>query len=323
MPDLDVGLIGSGTAARTRLAAWLALGARVRVYSPDGRHHRLAAEHAPYHVTAAVSLRRLLSHSALVDVCTPAHSRHAFVLAAARTGCDTVCELPSAADPTEARQAADAAEAAGVHLFPAGFERWGATHASLRRALADGTAEFGPTAVLEFGRTAARPDRSHRSAAGAGGDGRVLAELSVHDFDLARSLAGEVVRVFAQLQAEVQGPPVAATVVLTHASGTVSLVRGRWVLPGTTVGTTARLSGPRGEVWQHASAPVGPADARRPSPWADDDPTVAGLRAFTTAVRTGRPAPVTARDGVMAARIVAAARLSAFSGRAVELSAED
>ncbi|ROR46414.1 Gfo/Idh/MocA family protein [Kitasatospora cineracea] len=326
MHDLDVGLIGSGSGARARLAAWLTLGARIRLYSPDGLQHRLAAAHSLHRVTAVGSLRQLLTPSSLVDVCVPVHGRYPLVRAAVRAGYDLVCELPTAPDPDEARRAADAADAAGVHLFPAAFDRWSTAHASLCRVLADRPA--GPGTVLEFSRSAACPVRSRWFAGRGDGAGRILLEQSVHDFDRARALAGEVVRVRAECHESEQGlPTAAATTVLTHASGAVSRVLGRWGLPGTVTRSTVRLSGPGGLSWQHDSGPAPDgASTAAGHPLVllpEEHPTVAGLRAFAVATTTGRPAGITARDGVAAARIAAAARLSARTGRDVDPSAGD
>ncbi|MFI5527090.1 Gfo/Idh/MocA family protein [Kitasatospora sp. NPDC051853] len=333
MLDLDVGLIGAGVMAQTHLEGWITLGARVVVFSDDGRHIDLAAANAAHRVTPAASLGDLLNRSALVDICTPTATHKDLILAAVAAGSDIICEKPLAMHPADAQEVADAAEAAGVHLFPAHVVRYFPEYEALHRAVAAGA--VGTPAVLQFTRATAYPTWApwfHDSEQSGG----ILTDQMIHDFDYARSLAGEVVRVHAQVrESHRNGIRVAAgTAVLTHAGGAISYFHGLWGQPGTPFRTTFRVAGPDGLLHhdtkdtaafrvlaEHTTAD-GP-DERIPASWLTENPYTAELRDFAVAATTGRTPRVTAADGVAAVRIAAAARESARTGRAVALSTEE
>ncbi|MER8037346.1 Gfo/Idh/MocA family protein [Streptomyces hydrogenans] len=332
MLDLHVGLLGAGVMAQTHLEAWLTLGARVSVHSDDGRHTHLAAAHAGQGVEASPSLAHLLDHCALIDICTPTASHKEIILAAVAAGRHVVCEKPLTMSPEDAQEAADAAARAGVHLFPAHVVRYFPEYEALHRAVTGGA--VGEPAILHFTRMTAYPDWSpwFGDQSQSGG---ILTDQMIHDFDYARSLVGDPVRVYAQVresQSDTGARIATGTAVLTHASGAISYFHGTWGQPGTAFRTTFRVAG-SGGVLHHDSHETtafrvlahqrGPEDERIPQVALFENPYAAELRDFATAVTTGRPPRVAAHDGVMAVRIAAAARESARTGRAVELTAQE
>ncbi|MGW0583258.1 NAD(P)-binding domain-containing protein, partial [Streptomyces sp. NPDC002920] len=68
MAELDVALIGAGGIAQAHLPAWTALGARVRIYSPDDRAPGLADA---FGATAVRSREEAMAGADVVDVCSP------------------------------------------------------------------------------------------------------------------------------------------------------------------------------------------------------------------------------------------------------------
>ncbi|MEU9856115.1 Gfo/Idh/MocA family oxidoreductase [Streptomyces sp. NPDC047974] len=330
MLDLHVGLIGAGVMAQTHLEAWITLGARVSVYSDDGRHAHLAETHSAHGVEAATSLEHLLADCALVDICTPTGSHKELILAAVAAGRHVVCEKPLAMCSDDAQEAADAAARAGVRLFPAHVVRYFPEYEALHRAVTAGT--VGEPAILHFTRMTAYPDWApwFRDDTQSGG---ILTDQMIHDFDFARSLVGDPVRVYAQVREIHDGHHVAAgTAVLTHASGAISYFHGLWGQPGTSFRTTFRVAG-SGGVLHHDShettafrvlaQPAGGEDDRIPPVALFENPYAAELRDFALTVTTGSVPRVTAHDGVMAVRIAEAARESARTGRAIDLTAEE
>ncbi|PGH46724.1 dehydrogenase [Streptomyces sp. Ru87] len=330
MPDMDIGLIGAGGIARAHLPAWVELGARVTVFSTDDNAGKLAERYGAHGVVAARSLDELLARSTAVDICTPTHTHREIALTAIRAGKHVVCEKPLALSVEHAREMAEAAEAAGVVLFPAHVVRWFPEYAALAEAVRDGA--VGEPAVLRFTRTGAYPVWApwFADAALSGG---ILLDQMVHDFDFAQLLAGPVVRVHAQARGHLEAPAVegcvaASTAVLTHASGAVSHVHGVWGLPDSAFRTTFRVAG-RDGVLHHDSAQtkafrvVAQGERARgegiPATDLAESPFVAELRDFAAAVTGGGTPRVTARDGLEAVRIAVAAAESARTGRAVEL----
>ncbi|WP_338702676.1 Gfo/Idh/MocA family oxidoreductase [Streptomyces sp. Q6] len=330
MARLDVGLIGAGGIARAHLPAWTALGARVTILSTDGHAEQLAAQYAASGVTAVHSLTELLDRCTVVDVCTPTFTHRDLALDAIAAGKHVVCEKPLALTAAEAQEMTDAARAAGVLLFPAHVVRYFPAYAALAAHVARG--ELGAPAVLRFTRSGCFPVWApwFSDPALSGG---ILVDQMIHDFDFARLLAGEVVRVHARLRGKqepgaVAGDVATGTAVLTHASGAVSHVLGVWGLPDLPFRTTFRVAGPGGilehdstdrpgfRVLAQGSRPLGEGIPRSPM---TESPYLTELRDFATAV-AGGPAPrVSARDGVEAVRVAQAAAESARTGEPVEL----
>ncbi|MFD7291829.1 Gfo/Idh/MocA family protein [Streptomyces sp. NPDC059897] len=330
MPPLDVGLIGAGGIARAHLPAWTALGARVTILSTDGHAEQLAAKYAEFGVTAVHSLSELLDRCAVVDVCTPTYTHRPLVLEAVAAGKHVVSEKPLSLDVGEAQEMADAARAAGVLLFPAHVVRYFPAYAALAGAVAAG--EIGEPAVLRFTRSGCYPVWApwFSDPALSGG---ILVDQMIHDLDFARLLAGDVVRVHAQVRGKqeagaVAGDVATGTAVLTHASGAVSHVLGVWGLPDLPFRTTFRIAGPGGILEHDSTAHTGfrvlaqgvrPLGEGIPGSPLTESPYLTELREFAEAVQGGPPPRVTARDGVEAVRIACAAAESARTGAPVEL----
>ncbi|MFJ8826912.1 Gfo/Idh/MocA family protein [Streptomyces sp. NPDC102467] len=330
MARLDVGLIGAGGIARAHLPAWTELGARVTILSTDGQAEQLAARYAEFGVTAVDSLAELLDRSSVVDVCTPTFTHRQLVLDAIAAGKHVVCEKPLALTVDGAQHMVDAAEAAGVLLFPAHVVRYFPAYAALAESVAAGG--IGAPAVLRFTRSGRYPVWAPWFADPALSGG-ILVDQMIHDLDFARLLAGEVVRVHAQVRGRhtpgaTDGDVATGTAVLTHASGAVSHVLGVWGLPDLPFRTTFRVAGPGGILEHDSTAHTGfrvlAQGARAlgegiPGSAMTESPYLTELRDFAAAV-TGGPAPrASARDGVEAVRIAAAAAESARTGEPVEL----
>ncbi|MEU4999901.1 Gfo/Idh/MocA family oxidoreductase [Streptomyces sp. NPDC021622] len=339
MRPLHIGLLGAGGIARAHLPGWLELGARVSVYTVDGSAQKLAAEfegrtgRKGHAVTAVPSLDALLDDCTAVDICTPTPTHKELALAAVAAGRHVVCEKPLALTARDAEEIATAAEAAGVHLHPAHVVRYFPAYAAMQQAVQRG--ELGALAVLRFTRGGARPQWApwFGDPAKSGG---VIMDLMVHDIDIARWIAGDVVRVHAQTRgvehatglcgvAEV----VSATAVLTHASGAVSHVTGLWGLADQRFRTTFRIAGADGLLRHDSTSVPGyritaqgvrAANEGIPSSPMTESPYLTELREFAASWVEGGAAPrVSARDGIEAVRIAEAAVESSRTGRAVEI----
>ncbi|MFE2423031.1 Gfo/Idh/MocA family protein [Streptomyces hokutonensis] len=327
MAQLDVALIGAGGIARTHLPAWTALGARVRIYSPDDRAPGLADA---FGATAVQSPEEAMAGADVVDVCTPTDTHREIALAAVAAGANVLCEKPLALTAADAGLIADAAETAGLRLYPGHVVRFFPAYARLRELVSGGA--LGRVAVARFTRTGRYPTWSPWFA-DPSRSGGILVDQMIHDFDIARWLFGEVVRVHAQQRGHLTAPApdgavATGTAVLTHETGVITQVVGVWAPPDTPFRTTFHVTGTGGTA-RHDSlaAPglrvVGGSGATVggiPSGDFGESPYAVQIREFAAAFAGDGPEPrVSARDGVAAVRIAEAAAESDRTGRAVAI----
>ncbi|MEW2395202.1 Gfo/Idh/MocA family oxidoreductase [Streptomyces sp. NPDC046862] len=327
MAQLDVAMIGAGGIARTHLPAWTALGARVRVYAPDGQAPALARE---FGQSPAGSRHEAIDGADVVDVCTPTDTHHEITLAAIAAGAHVLCEKPLALRAADAEEMAAAADAAGVRLYPGHVVRWFPAYARLHALVTGGG--LGRVAVARFTRTGCYPTWSGWFADPARSGG-ILVDQMIHDMDIARWLFGEVVRVYAQQSGHLTAPApdgavATGTAVLTHTTGVITQIVGVWAPPATPFRTTFHIAGTGGTI-RHDSlaspglrivgtAGAGPAEGI-PAGDFGESPYVTQIRELADAFASGAEPRVSAADGVAAVRIAEAAVASTRTGRAVDL----
>ncbi|MFE2217667.1 Gfo/Idh/MocA family protein [Streptomyces canus] len=326
MAQLDVALIGAGGIARAHLPAWSALGARVRIYAPDGQAPSLAREFA---ATSVPSREEAMAGADVVDVCSPTDTHPEIALSALAAGAHVLCEKPLALTAADAELIADTAESAGLRLYPGHVVRFFPAYARLRDLVSGGA--LGRVAVARFTRTGVYPTWSPWFADPARSGG-ILVDQMIHDYDIARWLFGEVVRVHARQCGHLTAPApedavATGTAVLTHETGVISQVVGVWAPPGTPFRTTFHVAGTDGTATHDSVASTGlritggPGGAAEGIPSGDfgESPYTTQIREFAAAFAGTGPEPrVGARDGVAAVRIAAAAAESARTGRAIE-----
>jgi predicted dehydrogenase len=323
MSALKVGLIGTGSVSRSHAPHWVTLGAEVSVFSLYGAEE-LAAE---YGLTVMLTLNDLLDAVDVVDVCTPTATHAAVAMAAIAAGRHVLCEKPLGRTLEEAKQVAAAARGAGVQVYPAHVVRYFPEYATLHRAVEDGM--IGRPAVLRFSRGGSGPTTDwFFDDAESGG---IILDLTIHDLDQARWIAGEVIRIFA-----VQNPPtvdgrvprnVAAHVTLVHENGAISHLHGAWGPPGMDFPTAFDVAGETATLrFDHRGARtvlenlVG--SEREPSylppTLAEESPYLTEIREVKAAFEGG-PAPrVSLDDGVVAVALAEAARRSIQTGAPVD-----
>ncbi|MFE6968103.1 Gfo/Idh/MocA family protein [Isoptericola sp. NPDC057653] len=329
-PTLTVGLVGAGGIARAHAPAWRALGADLVVHSVAGASE-LAAAHGG---RAAATLDELLDTVDVVDVVTPTPTHLDVAAAALAAGRHVLCEKPLARTSADAVAMLDAARAADRQLYPGHVVRFFPEYALMRGAVQDG--EIGRPAVLRFARGGMFPVWSPWFADDAASGGVVL-DLMIHDIDVARWVAGEVTSVFATRRSlEEDGRPhTLAHVVLTHAGGAITHVRGLWGAPHTTFRTSFHVAGDAGVLrFDSAEArgvrsdlpPVPTGGQDRPAPAAGESPYLTEIREFARAFAASptalapddpRTPRVSAVDGVVAVELADAALASIDSGAPV------
>lgn len=322
-PPLRIGLVGAGGIARAHLPNLLRLG-DVVVYSTMGAPELVDA----FGGTVANSLDELLERVDVVDVVVPTFAHAEVVRAALAAGKPVISEKPVALTDDDAEDLAARAAAAGLPLYPAHVVRYFPEYVRLKQAVDSG--DLGELAVLRFARSGAFPTRTRWFADHALSGGIIMDQM-IHDLDMARWVAGEVVRVSA-VSASVSDPvnPVeAAHVLLTHASGAISHVAGLWGPQHLAFTTEYSVTGTRGTL-AHASAAernyrsdlaAGEAiDGLLPQIDPAEDPYFLELQEFLQALHGGPTPRVSAADGAAAVRIANAALLSLETGQPTELA---
>ncbi|SDL62463.1 Gfo/Idh/MocA family protein [Microbacterium azadirachtae] len=318
---LRVGLLGAGGIAAAHLDAWQALGAECILFSRT-RPEALAAR---FGVEIADDADGLIDRVDVVGILAPTPTHPEFARRAIAQGRHVVCEKPLAVSAADARRMTDAAEAAGVRLFPAHVVRYFAAYRRIQQQLAAGG--IGALRSLRLSRSGAGPSSTWFYDEHAGGG--LIRDLLVHDIDQALWLAGPAVSVSArQDPPSVDGrlaAPVTATVELTHANGVTTRIDGGWLGEEAPFRTTIEAVGTGGTL-AHDSAAAAAADAGTGAsrsgeagylpPQTDDHPYRAQIADFADALRTGLPARVTPADGVAAVAVVEAAYASIAAGGA-------
>ena len=317
---VNIGLIGAGGITHVHIPAWLALGARVTVFSLEGA----AAVAAQYGIDAVDSLDELLERCDVVDICTPTPTHYRLAERALRAGKHVICEKPIALCAADADTLAELAAFVGKQLHPAHVVRYFAEYALAHKAVGAGT--IGEPAILRFSRIGEFPAWASWFADEAQSGGIVLDQM-IHDLDIARWIAGEVTEIYAVKH--VASGCETAQVVLTHESGALSYVTGVWGAPGTTFATSFSIAGSKG-VLNHDSksdaslrfdlgAPLPGAHSQRPDTSLDESPYLTELREFAAAIEGGAAPRVSLGDASRAVELAVAANESIASGRSVSV----
>jgi len=318
---LSIGLIGAGGITHVHIPAWLALGARVTVYSLDGAED-IAAQ---YGIEIAHSLEQLFDTCDVVDICTPTPTHFRLAERALRAGKHVICEKPIALTEADATALSELAAFVGKQLHPAHVVRYFPEYALAHERVAAG--HIGEPAILRFSRIGEYPTWSSWFADSKQSGGIVLDQM-IHDLDIARWIAGEVTEVYA-VKSSVSGCET-AQVVLTHERGALSYVTGVWGAPGTTFATTFSVAGSTG-VLTHDSRTdtslrfdlgAAPTDthAMRPDTSLGESPYLSELREFAEAIAGGAEPRVSLLDAKSAVGLAVAANASIASGQSVSVA---
>ncbi|MDZ4769840.1 MAG: inositol 2-dehydrogenase, partial [Chloroflexota bacterium] len=126
-----------------------------------------------------------------VAICSATDTHAALIAQAAAAGKHIFCEKPIAADLDAIDSALAAVERAGVTLMIGFNRRFDPNHQRIKRAIESG--EIGSPHLLHIvSRDPAPPPVSYIKVSGG-----MFFDMTIHDFDMARFLLGEVVEVYA------------------------------------------------------------------------------------------------------------------------------
>lgn len=323
MTTTRIGLAGYGFGGRIFHAPLIAAAggaelAGVVTRSPE-RRADVAADHPG--VPVFDSLEQLRDAGAdAVAISTPADTHIPLLLEAVSLGMAVVCDKPFALSADSAREAVDAAEAAGVVLSVYQNRRWDSDFLTVRRLLDEGT--LGEVTLFEstFERYSLDPVPPQ--------GGGISRDFGAHLVDQALHLWGPVV----SLYGEVSPDDDRFFAALTHESGMTSHLSGDW-----TQGSPAprfRVRGSKGAYAVYGMDGQEPAliagerpgedwYTEKPERWGriergDESEPVPSERgrwdtfypAFAAAVRGEGPVPVDPRDAIASLTVIDAIRAS-------------
>ena len=329
------GMIGCGFFAANHAKAWRGLG--VDLVLCDQRRDKaeaLAAAigGAKIHTDAAEMIRG--EKLDFVDIVTTVESHRTLVELASGAGLPAICQKPFALNMDDARAMVRAAARAGRPLMVHENFRWQAPMLALEQALLSGAAGAPHFARISFRHGF---DIYANQPYLAGEKRLALADVGVHVLDLARFFMGEVTRLYCRnqrLNPRVAGED-AATLMLDHASGEVSIVDISFhsklspdPFPQTLVtiegseGTVAALEGYAVKVTRGGRAETFSAEPAVPAwgakPWHAVQDSVRALQAhWLECLATGREPRPSGADNLRTIELVFAAYDSAARGQAV------
>jgi myo-inositol 2-dehydrogenase/D-chiro-inositol 1-dehydrogenase len=296
------------------LAAAEAIAARYRVAAVPSDAHAMLADPA---IDAVL-------------ICTPTDTHAELIIAAAAAGKQIFCEKPVALTLAETDAALAAVERAGVQLMLGFNRRFDASYARVRRAIMAG--EIGtPHTVHLISRDPAPPPIEYIKPSGG-----IFLDMAIHDWDMARFLAGsEIEEVYVQGGVMVDPAIGAAGDIDTHvtlmrfASGAIGTVdNSRRAVYG--YDQRVEVFGSAGAIQIDNSYPnsgtLSTAEAVRrdlPLPFFMQRYTeayAAEIAAFVAALANDERVPVTGQDGRAALLVGLAARKSYNERRPVRVA---
>ena len=160
-----------------------------------------------------------------VAICTPTDSHVELIVAAAAAGKAIFCEKPLSLDLGEVDRALEAARRADAFVMVGFNRRYDPAHRAVQQAVASGST--GAVHLLRItSRDPAPPPVSYVKSSGG-----LFLDMTIHDFDMARYVAGsEVVEVFAKASVRISpeieslGDVDTAVVTLEHENGCFSVI---------------------------------------------------------------------------------------------------
>jgi myo-inositol 2-dehydrogenase / D-chiro-inositol 1-dehydrogenase len=328
---MKVGIVGVGGMGTTHASGWAETPVQIVGFTAETPNEAdvLAGR---YDTNIYASLDEMLPDVDVVDICSPTHLHYDMALMAAAAGKHIICEKPLARTTRQAQEIVAACQKAGVQLLVAHVVRFFPEYALAHSAVAEG--QIGKPGVIRLHRGSYRPKKP------AGNwfldevkSGGILMDLMIHDYDYARWIAGEVESVSARRVTErhIEAPVDYGLVILSHRSGALSHIAGAWAYPPPIIRTHLEIAGDRGliEFDSDSTAPIQnlilksgsshAPDVALPSSPVSESPYTTQIKEFYAALAEGKPARVSAADGLAAVQIADAALESAHSGRPVKL----
>ncbi len=327
---MRVVILGAGSMGHTHAAGWAATDAKlVGVVAEKPAHAEALARQ--YGAQVYSSLDAALPDVDIVDICTPTHLHLDYTMQAAAAGKQIICEKPIARTLDDGQKMIAACQKAGVRLFIGMTVRFFPQYRTVYTSVQEG--KIGSPAVIRLTRAAYRPQKMVDNWFGdfALSGGPIL-DMLIHDYDVARWLAGEVERVYARMSPpDMGGISNYAQVLLRFRNGAIGHVEGGWAYPPPLFRTKIEVAGEAGLIeWEsdnsvpmtaHFKAQPGAvAEVGLPLSPLAEDPYTTMIKYYYDALLHDQPFSVTPEDALAALQIALAAIDSAQTGQPVTLS---
>jgi myo-inositol 2-dehydrogenase/D-chiro-inositol 1-dehydrogenase len=318
MSDLGFGVAGVGAIGAVHAAnlAKLVPGASlVAIADIDAERRRREGDRLG--VPAFATLSDLLSNvrTDAIVICTPRGTHASLITEASAAGKHIFCEKPLAASVGQCDEALAVVASAGVR-FQVGFNRrFDSRFQRAHEAIARG--EIGSLRLLHIISRDPRPATGYASRLPAD----LFLETTIHDFDTARLLGGEVAEVYATGLPAEPGRLEGALVLLRFKSGAIAVIDNHLASPTGYDNRVEALGEAGVATVENEPAPETGADDQRPFFVVRYDAAyVAEMTAFVGCICAGTPPPATGADGRAAVAIAEAAMRSLETGRPVRIN---
>jgi myo-inositol 2-dehydrogenase/D-chiro-inositol 1-dehydrogenase len=331
-----IGVIGAGRIGKIHVEnlCYHVPGAEVIVISEiEAALPATKAWAAPYGITNIVSDPQAVISNPQVGavlICSPTDTHADLIIACAKAGKDIFCEKPIANDLAKTKEALSAVQKAGVKL-QLGFNRRFDPNFKRVRSLVQ-TTEIGEPQIIKITSRDPEPPPAEYSKSSGG----IFMDMTIHDFDMARYLAGsEVTEVYAAGSVLIDpaigeaGDFDTAVILLKFANGSTGVIdNSRQAVYG--YDQRVEVFGSKGSAVAHNNTPTTVELSTDQGVFSDKplyfflerymESFAQELREFVAALQEGTEPPVTGEDGLQSLRIALAATKSAHENRPVKIT---
>ncbi len=332
MSKLRLGLIGAGRIGQVHAAALATQVPDAALAAvADVRPEAATAVAERYGATAVTDYHDILQDTAVdaVLICSSTDTHAQIIVEAAAAGKHIFCEKPIDHSLEKIDAALTAVEEAGVQLM-VGFNRRFDVNFRRAKEMLDG-GQIGQPHILRItSRDPAPPPLEYIKVSGG-----LFLDMSIHDFDMARFLLGEVEEVYAAASSLVDpaigaaGDVDTAVITLKFANGALGVIdNSRRAVYG--YDQRLEIFGDKGMVKVENERPTTAVYSGENGVTADKplyfflerymDAYAEEMRQFAAAIRQGKPVPVTGADGRAPVVLALAAWQSFQENRPVEVN---
>lgn len=333
MKKLKLGVIGTGRIGKVHIATLVQSVPQAVVTAIADVNIESARNVAGMFGIEAVYSNHLdvIKHSDVeaVVICSPTDTHAQYIIDAARAGKHIFCEKPVDLSLGVIKGALDEVKKAGVKLMVGFNRRFDPNFLKIRHLVTEG--KIGDPHILKITSRDPAPPPAEYSAVSGG----MFMDMTIHDFDMARYIAGsEVTEVFTKAAVLVDpaigkaGDVDTAVIILSFANGAIGVIdNSRKAVYG--YDQRVEIFGSQGMACAdnnypenhryfaadgvHGSLPLNFFMDRYLEAYANE------MKIFCDAVVNNKPLPVTGEDGLMSVAIAIAAKISHVENRPVKM----
>ncbi len=334
MKKVNIGVIGTGRIGKVHIATLVQSVPQANVVAIADVSNASASETGQKFGIEKVygNYKEILNNPGIeaVAICSPTDTHAQYIIEAANAGKHIFCEKPVDLSVKKIQEALDAVKKAGVKLMVGFNRRFDPNFLKVKEMVMDG--KIGDPHVLKITSRDPAPPPAEYSAVSGG----IFMDMTIHDFDMARYIAGsEVTEVFTRAAVLVDpeigkaGDVDTAIVTLTFANGALGVIdNSRKAVYG--YDQRLEVFGSKGMVniennfpenhrffnaeGVHGSLPLNFFMDRYLESYANE------MKIFCNVVLNDAPLPVKGEDGLMAVAIALAAKKSYQENRPVKIS---